>query len=63
MKSYSYREAHYNTCEKKFKSIREVKVPIEEMKYPRGYEFINNLKLDRNSPSEVRKRSYRSDNI
>ena len=46
-----------------FKSIREVKDHLEEMKYHRGYEFIIHFKLDRNSSNEISERSYHSDKI
>ena len=52
-----------NNCEKKFKGMRDVKDHIEEMKYQGGYNFINHLKMDRNSPHEVSEKSYRSDQI
>ena len=54
-------------CDKKFKTISDIKKHIKEMKYNNwnsgGYGYIHHLKIDRNNSNEVSDKLYRSDKI
>ena len=50
-------------CHRKFKSIKEVKDHIVEMKYENGWHYVAHLKLDRNNQCEVSRKKYRSTEI
>ena len=64
-------ETHLTSCEMYecggcnaiFKSIKEVKNHIVEMQYSSGWHYITHLKLDRNNPCEVSRKTYRSTEI
>ena len=50
-------------CSIKFNSIKDVKEHNIEKGYADGWHFVYHLKLERNNPSEVRKKKYCSNKI
>ena len=66
-------EIHLNTCEmfqcdknecnKRFKTIKEIKEHIKKEHKDYGYGYLDHLKLDRNNCNKVTEKPYRSDKI